>query len=155
MTEPALAEIRQRTHRLIASRYPTVGVFDTVASREDAIAAMVVESFTDDSRTVAIRRLARMPEQDLVVDQAGASAILAAFLQADVRGGRFTGPELGAWYCSFEVATAVAETVYHSTRRLARSEAGFHQTIQMRELIAVVAGPFVDIRNDRSTRAER
>ena len=40
MSEPPRRRVRSRTHRLIASRFPTVGVFDDIAeSEEDARAA--------------------------------------------------------------------------------------------------------------------
>jgi hypothetical protein len=39
---------RAPTHRLIASRWPTVGVFDSVASADDLEAALLLESLTND-----------------------------------------------------------------------------------------------------------
>ena len=44
----ATVPLRARTHRLIASRWPTIGVFDTVASAEDLEAALLLESLTND-----------------------------------------------------------------------------------------------------------
>ncbi len=37
MTAPATARIREATHRLIASRFPTVGVFDDLATGRDEL----------------------------------------------------------------------------------------------------------------------
>jgi RES domain-containing protein len=140
--EPSLARLRQRTHRLIASRWPTIGVFDGLVSPEDAEAAMELEMLTNARH----RAESRLPKEPLVFGQPGASMINAAFIHTDERGGRFHGPELGAWYCAFSIETAIRETVHHHSRRLACSAAGFYQTIQMRELIARPNAAFHDIR---------
>jgi RES domain-containing protein len=77
-----------------------------------------------------------------------------AFLHADERGGRFTGSNLGGWYCSFDLQTAITETIHHHTRRLSFSESGYHQTIQMRELCARVDEQFDDIRGMKAAHPE-
>jgi hypothetical protein len=74
---------------------------------------------------------------------------MAAYLHADEAGGRFTDGTLGAWYCSFDRQTAIKETVYHHTRRLSHSAAGFYQTIQMRALQADVDAEFHDLRGQQ------
>ena len=115
---------------------------------------MLLEGLTNDRLAVPIHRLQLIPEHEIVAGQPGAHIIMAAFLHADDRGGRFSDSKLGAWYASFEIETAIDETVYHHTRRLALSEAGYHQTIQMRELIAPIRTQFPDIRGLQSVRAD-
>jgi RES domain len=141
-----VSPVNARTHRLIASRYPPVGIFDSVASAEDAAEAMMLESLTNDRLSIPIQRLQLIPEHAVVFGQPGAHIVMAAFLHADASGGRFTDSKLGAWYASFEIETAIEETVYHHTRRLALSDAGYRQTIQMRELVAPINEQFHDIR---------
>ena len=75
--------------------------------------------------------------------------VMAAFLHADEAGGRFTDGRLGAWYASFDVDTAIAETVYHSTRRLRLSDGAFPTSIQMRELVAGIDCSLLDLRGQR------
>ena len=41
--------------------------------------------------------------------------INAAFTYAHPQGSRFNGPERGAWYCSFELETALAEVAFHKS----------------------------------------
>jgi RES domain-containing protein len=142
LPEPPLAFVHHRTHRLIASRYPTIGVFDELVSAEDAAAAMEIELLTNGR----LRAAGRLPPSMLVHGAQGATMINAAFAYTDVRGGRFHGPELGCWYAAFAVQTAIRETVHHHTRRLALSEAGFRQTIQMRELLTTPRARLHDIR---------
>jgi RES domain-containing protein len=149
-----IAQLHGRTHRLIASRFPTVGVFDTVASPEDVEAALLIETLTNDRVTETLNRLHRLDRREWVLDEPGATLVMAAFCHPAPGGGRFNTDALGAWYCATETATAIAETVYHHTRRLGHSAAGFRQTIQMRELISHPAGEFHDITGLRRTRPE-
>jgi hypothetical protein len=149
-----IRRMRGRTHRLIATRWPMVGVFDTVATPDDAREALVLESWTNDRVTAELDRLTRLPDDDWVVGKPGATLVMAAFCYPAPGGGRFTTDRLGAWYAAREVDTAIAETVYHHARRLALSGLGFHATIQMRELRGEVDGRFHDVRGDQTTRPE-
>lgn len=149
-----VTRFRARTHRLIASRYPPIGVFDTVAAPEDVEAALLIESLTNDRVNEMLHRLHRLDRREWVLDQPGATLVMAAFCHPAPGGGRFNTEALGAWYCATEIETAISETVYHHTRRLAHSAAGFRQSIQMRELIAHPGAEFHDIRSLRWSRAE-
>ena len=147
MTPPALSHIAITTHRLIASRWPTIGVFDRVGTTpRDVAAAYELEMLTNDRLHVPFERLHALPESEWAVGTPNASIVMAAYLHADEAGGRFTDGTLGAWYCSFDLQTAIRETVYHHTRRLSHSAAGYYQTIQMRELRADVDAEFHDLR---------
>src|SRR5690606_30167118 len=81
----------QPSYRLIPSRFPPIGLFDTVAQPEDLAAVMELAGWTND-RLVA-ERLARLPAQDWVYGRANASIVMAAFLHAPPMGARFSGPE--------------------------------------------------------------
>jgi RES domain len=145
------AHVHQKTHRLIASRFPTVGVFDDLTRDPlDLCAAFLLESLTNDR--VAAKRLGLLPDSEIITGSSGsgASIVMAAFLHADASGGRFSDGRLGAWYASFELETAFAETIFHNTRRLRLSEAGFPNRIQMRELLATIDCELVDARGGRS-----
>ena len=149
MTAPARARIRESTHRLIASRFPPVGVFDDLSADKDDLAmAFLLESATNDRLSLLSRLLPLLPASE-IVQGPGATMAMAAFLHADEAGGRFTGGRLGAWYASFDVETAIAETVHHSTRRLRLSERAFPNNIQMRELVAGIDCDLVDIRGQK------
>jgi hypothetical protein len=154
MTAAARARVRETTHRLIASRYPPVGVFDDLAADKEELAmAFLLESATNDRLAVLSRRLPRLPE-DEIVQGPGATMVMAAFLHADEAGGRFTDGRLGAWYASFDVETAIAETLYHSTRRLRLSDGAFPSNIQMRELVAGIDCDLVELRGEQGNRAD-
>ena len=146
MTALQYTHVNQKTHRLVASRHPTVGVFDDLtADPDDLRVAFLLESFTND-RHAAAARIALLPKNEIITG-AGASLVMAAFLQTDERGGRFTDGRLGAWYAAFDIETAIEETIYHNERRLRASAGGFPNRIQMRELAATVDTILVDLRS--------
>lgn len=146
MSEPARARVREFTHRLIASRFPTVCPFDDLtADKDDLQIALLLESATNDRLAILARRLPLLPQNE-IVHGTGATMVLAAFLHADEAGGRFTDGRLGAWYAAFDVDIAIAETVHHSTRRLRLSDGAFPSSIQMREHVADVDCELIDIR---------
>ncbi|MCU0648441.1 MAG: RES family NAD+ phosphorylase [Gemmatimonadaceae bacterium] len=143
--------LAQQTVRLVPSQFPPVGVFDTVATAEDAIAAMRLEGLTNDRLTVPLARAGLLPREEWLVGTPGATTVMAAFLHAAPDGGRFTSGALGAWYAALERPTAIAETVYHQTRRIAASTAlAFRARITMREWRSGVRGALVDLRGLRA-----
>lgn len=148
------ASIRAHTHRLIASRYPTVGIFDDLnLSQEELTVAFLLESVTNDRLTSHSGRLQLLPPSEIVQGPT-ANMVMAAFLHADETGGRFTDGRLGAWYAALEIETAITETVHHNTRRLRLSEGAFPSNIQMRQLIAGIDCSLIDIRGQQETRPE-
>ncbi|HLI11623.1 MAG TPA: RES family NAD+ phosphorylase [Alphaproteobacteria bacterium] len=148
MSEP-IAAFQARTHRLVNSRYPPIDVFEGHGSPVDIAAALELEGATNDRLT----RAHMIPYEDWAVG-AGAGYAMAAFLHPSPNGGRFNGPELGAWYCSTQRHTAIKETVYHNTRRLRASAGGFPAQMQMRELVSTPAADLIDLRGHRHTRPD-
>lgn len=104
------------THRLIPSQFPPIGLFDTVATAADLAAVMDLVGWTN-NRLVE-HRLARLPQAEWVFGRPNASVIMAAFLHAAPEGGRFNGPDLGAWYASSALETAMAEVGHHLRREI-------------------------------------
>lgn len=154
MTAPARAQVGAATHRMIASRFPTVGVFDDLtADPEELVVAFLLESATNDRLAILSRRLPLLPENE-IAHGPGATMLMAAFLHADEAGGRFTDGRLGAWYAALDVETAITETLYHSTRRLRLSDGAFPSNIQMRELIASIDCMLIDLRGLQTQRPE-
>lgn len=147
----AHARVQARTHRLIASRFPTVGVFDDIAVTEEELrVAFLLEDLTN-LRSQA--RLERLPASGVVAGPS-ASIAMAAFLHCSEEGGRFSDGELGAWYASTDVATAISETAFHHERRLRASAGGFPARIQMRELVVRLNGELLDLRGQGESRPE-
>lgn len=104
----------QPSWRLIPSRFPPIGLFDTVATAADLEAVMELAGWTND-RLVA-DRIDRLPREEWVYGRANASIVMAAFLHVAPGGARFNGPDLGAWYAAAEINVAVAEVGHHLRR---------------------------------------
>lgn len=133
----------QPTFRLIPSRFPPIGLFDTVSTAADLEAVMELAGWTNDR--LVKERVARLPQDEWVYGRPNASIVMAAFLHAAPGGGRFNAPDLGAWYASAAVPTAIAEVGHHLRREaLARGLDGMVRTY--RTYSARLDGEFVDIR---------
>jgi hypothetical protein len=143
----ALSPVPHPAHRLIPSRFPPVGLFDTVATAADLEAVMDLVGWTND-RLVA-DRIARLPRAEWVYGRPNASIVMAAFLHAAPGGMRFNGAELGAWYAAREIATAAAE-VGHHLRREAFATGVPEMVRTYRTYSARLAGQYVDIRGQQA-----
>ena len=112
----AFAPAPRPAYRLIASRFPPVNAFDTVATAEDARAVMELEGWTND-RLVA-ERVLRLPESEWVYGRPNASVVMASFLHTAPTGLRFSSSELGAWYAAAAMTTCAFEVAHHLRREL-------------------------------------
>lgn len=147
--------VRGTGHRLVPSQFPPIGIFDEVANREDAILAMRLESLTNDRLQLPLKRTGLLANDDWLTGQPGAQAVMASFLHAAPEGGRFTNATLGAWYSARTLKTAIAETVYHQSRRVVASDGlQMQATISMREWTHTYDARFVDLRDAREQFAD-
>jgi RES domain-containing protein len=153
-TDPPAVRIRwTNTCRLIPTRYPSVGVFDRVASPEDLDAVLQLESWTNDRISVELGMLTIVPRDEWVTGRPHATVIMAAFCHPRPGGGRFSDPDRGAWYAARTVETALAESIYHRTKEL-EEVGGFETRMQMRLYHADFRTSFHDLRLVRTeTRA--
>lgn len=136
------------SYRLIPSRFPPIGLFDTVATAADLPAVMELAGWTNDRLVAA--RVARLPQSEWVFGRANASVVMAAFLHAPPTGARFNGGDLGAWYASAGIRTAAAEVGHHLRREaVARRVPAMSRTY--RAYSAQLDGDYVDIRGRQSS----
>lgn len=148
---PRTTLVRQfDTCRLIPSRF---------AAREDSVLTGIAEDtahladlFQLDNATNERLRgerglAAGIGIDELVFGVPNASLINAAYTYAHPQGRRFNGPERGAWYCSFEAETALAEVAFHKS--VEYQEIGrFEDTVTYETLLADFTSAFHDIRRD-------
>lgn len=130
--------------RLIPSLYPTSGVLDRVASAEDLPWIFELESWTNDRISTEVDILHRVPQEEWITGTQ-ATIVMAAFCHPRPGGGRFNGPDRGAWYAARALETAHAETIYHRTMEL-REIGVFETRLQMRLYLADFDSVFHDIR---------
>jgi hypothetical protein len=141
-----LSQIRWlKTSRLIPSRYPSIGPFDRVATREDLEALIELESWTNDRLSAQLGILSTIPRNEWVVGRPHASVIMAAFCHPPPGGARFSGPDRGAWYAARTLETALAESIHHRTLELAEV-GGYETRVEMRVYHADFRAAFHDLR---------
>jgi hypothetical protein len=131
--------------RLIASRYPVVGLFDRVAAAGDVDALIELEGWTNDRVANELGILTAVPRDEWVVGRPMATVVMAAFCHPRPGGSRFAGSDRGAWYAARTIDAALAESVYHRTEEL-REVGGFETRVQMRVYLADFSAIFHDIR---------
>lgn len=112
----------EMVYRLIPSRFPPVGLFDSVSSPTDLEMVMALESRTND-------RLSPSPRLDLVAVEdrrvgPGWTPVMSAFCHPNPQGSRFSDGTYGVYYCAAELETAIDETVYHRERFLRETNEG-------------------------------
>ena len=143
---PPVVRVNWRdTARLIPSRYPSVGLFDRVASPQDMAAVLELESWTNDRVNTELGLLHAVPSDEWVTGRPMASVIMAAYCHPNPLGSRFANSQRGAWYSSRRLETAIAESVFHRSKEL--QEVGVTDArMQMRLYRADFRTTFHDLR---------
>lgn len=141
----------QPSYRLIPSRFPPVGLFDTVATAADLEAVMELAGWTNDR--LLVERLQRLPHEEWVFGRPNSSIVMATFLHVAPGGMRFNGPELGAWYAAASLTTSVVEVAHHMRREaVATGQTTLSRTFRVYS--ARLEGDFVDICGEQTARPE-
>jgi len=103
-----------------------------------------LETWTNDRVSAELSILHRLSENEWVTGPQ-ATVVMAAYCHPRPNGGRFNGPDRGAWYAARKLETAQAEIAYHRGRELA--EVGVLETrIEMRLYLADFNADFHDVR---------
>ena len=100
------------SYRLIASRFPTVGLYDRVADPADLEVVFAVEALGNPRIRDEVGELRLVPEADRISGQ-GATPIMAAFTHLNPEGSRFSDGSYGVYYAAHSLLTAVAEVSHH------------------------------------------
>jgi RES domain-containing protein len=151
--EPKLTQLRQfDTIRLIPSRF---------ADAEDSVLAPLAESdavlrdlfdldnATNDRLRGESGQLAGIGMDELVFGVPNFRMINAAYTYPRPEGSRFNDGERGAWYCAFELDTALAEVVFHKT--VEYQEIGrFDDSVNYQAMLADFTASFHDLRGGQA-----
>jgi len=140
---------RYDTHRLVPARHG-----DTVLARIADDDAHLQDLFEIDAATnerilAENNLLPGVRPHELVFGVPYFRIVNASFCHASPLGGRFNGPERGAWYAAFEVATAQAEVAFHKSIELAETR-WTDETIVYDDYLSDVSAELHDLRNDRA-----
>ncbi|HLH51534.1 MAG TPA: RES family NAD+ phosphorylase [Roseiarcus sp.] len=122
MTLPPTSLVRRYdTHRLIPAKYSQGGdsvLVRVAASDADLPQIFDLDNATNDRLLAENGYLPGIGVHELVFGVPYYRIVNAAFCHAHPLGSRFNGPDRGAWYAAFELATSQAEIAYHKQREL-------------------------------------
>ena len=131
-------------HRIVASRLPTIHLFERVADPADWEALYMLESMTNPRLREQVGELSLVPVADRVSGP-NASVIMAPFTHLSPQGTRFTDGHFGAYYAAESIETAIAETRFHRENFL-RATAQPPLELEMRCYLADVNAELTDLR---------
>jgi RES domain-containing protein len=149
---PRLTTLRQHdTWRLIPSRFADLedSVLAPLAGSDDALLRDLFD--LDNATSERLRgesgQLPGIGMDELVFGVPNFRIINAAYTYARPEGSRFNDGERGAWYCAFEVETALAEISFH--KAVEYQEIGrFDDSVSYQALLADFGAPFHDLRGN-------
>ncbi len=136
-----------KVHRLVASHFPPIALFERVADPDELEIVYALESLTNDRLKEEVGDLSRVPMDERIAGP-GSSPLMAAFTHIG-RASRFSdGTEYGVYYGAKSLNTAFAETIYHKERFLEATNEPDTE-ITMRCYINQVAVPLHDVRSEQ------
>jgi hypothetical protein len=134
-------------YRIVASRMPTIHLFERVADPADWDALYALESMTNPRIRDEIGELQLVPKADRVAG-VNASIVMAPFTHLSPQGTRFTDGRFGAYYAAESIDTSIAETRFHRENFL-RATAQPPIELEMRCYLADVSAVLHDLRRRR------
>ncbi|NKF21252.1 RES family NAD+ phosphorylase [Solimonas marina] len=152
MYAPPVRRVQRRgTHRLIPTRMRPGGdsVLARIADDDDHLAELFDLDHATNDRLLAENDLAPgIGVRELVFGIPNYRIINAAFCHPHPLGARFNGPERGAWYAAFELATSQAEVIFHKTVQLAEINR-YDDEVSYDDYHADIDAELHDLRDDR------
>lgn len=121
LEHPPVTQLAWRpSYRLIASRYPTAGLYDDIADPADLDVVFAIEALTNPRIRDEIGQLQLVPPEDRVSGP-GATPIMSAFTHLNPEGSRFSDGSYGVYYAADTLETAIAEVSHHRAVFLGRT----------------------------------
>lgn len=139
-------------HRIVASRLPTIHLFERVADPADWEALYKLESMTNPRIRNEVGELSLVPVADRVSGP-NASVVMAPFTHLSPQGTRFTDGHFGAYYAAESIDTAIAETRFHRENFL-RATSQPPMELEVRCYLADVVCELHDLRGRRTDLAD-
>ena len=139
-------------HRIVASRLPTIHLFERVADPADWDALYELESLTNPRIRNELGELRLVPVADRVSGP-NASIVMAPFTHLSPQGTRFTDGRFGAYYAAESIDTAISETRFHRENFL-RATSQPPIELEMRCYVADISCELHDLRSRMSELAD-
>jgi RES domain len=106
---------RSETHRFVASKHGE-SVLTRIADSSRHLNDIFKLDIATNERTLVESGIpSGIDVHELVFGLPYYQIVNAAFTHPHPLGSRFNGPDRGAWYCGFEIETAMAELAFHKT----------------------------------------
>ncbi|WP_087026501.1 RES family NAD+ phosphorylase [Thaumasiovibrio subtropicus] len=110
-------EARQTGFRLLNSKYPTIALFEDVASPEDFDALYELQKLTNPRIQQEVGNIALIASEEIPFHcKRGRSYAVAPFTHINRDGTRFADGSFGALYIANDVQTALFEIYYHQEK---------------------------------------
>jgi hypothetical protein len=135
------------SYRLIASRYPTISLYDDIADPADLEVVFAIEALTNPRIRDQLGQLQLVPPEERI-SGTGSTPIMAAFTHLNPEGSRFSDGSYGVYYAAQDLDTAVAEVSHHRALFLSRT-AEPAIDIDLRLVSAPLDAPLHDLRKLR------
>jgi hypothetical protein len=145
---PAVAEILwPKAVRIVRSAFPPIDLFEDVADPRDWPLIIAAEQKTNPRLADAIGALDLVPPARRVGGQ-GAGYLMAPFTHASPdRPSRFSAGVPGVLYAGNSFEVALAETVFHHGKFMAKTNEPAGWTSQFREIVLTVEARLYDLRS--------
>lgn len=146
---PKVTTIRQDdTHRLIPSRFRE-SVLARLADDDYQLQELFeLDGATNDRLLGETNLLPGISVHELLFGVPHARVVNAAFTHPHPAGGRFNGPERGAWYAAFGLKTAHAEIAFHKSEELREIDWRQKETFTFDDYLADFRADLHDIRGE-------
>jgi len=109
--------VRGKIHRIISSKYPPIGLYDTQAAPSDLEATLEVAALTDSRIRRELNVLRGLSTEEWVTGL-GSTMLMSAICNPNADGTRFADDSYGVYYAAGSIRTALLETAFHRERFL-------------------------------------
>ncbi len=148
MIPPLRAIRRDDTHRLIPSRYADESVLARLTEDDGQLRDLFeLEAATNERLQGEANLLPGIGVHELLFGVPHARIVNAAFLHPHPAGSRFNGPDRGAWYAAFELATAISEVTFHKAVELREIDWREPETFTFSDFLADFRAKLHDLRS--------
>lgn len=145
---PILTAPIGRTVRLVTTARLREAVLQALVGSDEAELALLaeIEGATSGRLTVSQTGAPALSRDELIpASVPNHHFINATFVYTKPKQlNRFSGPGRGAWYCAFDLQTALAEVAFHIGRELEATRRG-DAKVEYGEMFATITGPLIDL----------
>lgn len=138
---------KQKSHRLVNSKFPPISLFDDVADADEFDVLYELQALTNPRLQNEVGDINLVSKDEIPFGIVGCSYATASFTHVNPNGSRFSNGTFGVLYMADNVETAIAETKHHQSIYFSNVEGLAYDVITMRDLSCSFNGSLIDITN--------